>query len=156
MSALPTDPAELKKALAEARREKGRLNREGEPTDEIKARIAELEAAIESAATGAVLGAVGGDAGTAVALRGEDVVGVVAVKLAPGVSKVERTKAIDDALTPHLSKVAEEASVVLAADAHKFTRERPGRDGEGRTVLDVRGRIEGDRIVPNLAQLKTR
>lgn len=148
------DHADLKKALQEARKEKARLNREGEATDEVKARIKSLEAALDADATSrAIAEAPSEGVGTAVVLRGDDVIGVVAVKIPPGSSKDARASAIDDALTSHLSRVAEEASLVLAADAHSFARERPGRDGEGRTVLDVRGRVEGDRIVPDLGAL---
>lgn len=149
---LSTDPADLKVALQAARREKARLGREGEPTEEVRARIEALEAALEAATMDAAIGPVEG--GIAVRLHGDEVVGIVAVKLAPGISKDARAHAIDDVLTPHLTAVAEQATVVLAADAHKFTLERPGRDAEGRTVLDVRGRLEGDRIVPDVGTLR--
>lgn len=148
------DPAELKKALQEARKEKARLNREGEATEDIRARIKSLEAALDAEETSrAIAEAPTEGVGTAVVLRGDDVIGVVAVSIPPGSSKDARASAIDDALTPHLARLAEEASLVLAADAHSFARERPGRDAEGRTVLDVRGRVEGDRIVPDLGAL---
>jgi hypothetical protein len=38
--------------------------------------------------------------------------------------------------------------VVLSATPSRYTRERPGRDAEGRTVLDVAGRVEGDLLTP--------
>lgn len=149
--------AEIKAALQEARREKARASREGAPTDEIKARISALQTELDAATTDEILaGARERSSGTAVALQGDEVIGVVAVRLDPGITKEARASAIADALTPHLVRIAEGASVVVAADAQKFTRERPGRDAEGRTVLDVRGRIEGDRVVPDLGALKSR
>jgi len=76
------------------------------------------------------------------------VTGCVAVSIAPGTAQEARRQLIDDAVTASLADAARELGVVLAASADRFTRERPGRDAEGRTVLDVAGRVEGDRLVP--------
>jgi hypothetical protein len=79
---------------------------------------------------------------------GDRVFGTVALKLAPGITQEARLRAIDDALTEQLTAVADELSVVLSATPSRYTRERPGRDAEGRTVLDVAGRVEGDLLTP--------
>ena len=42
--------------------------------------------------------------------------------------------------------------VVLAAAPERFTRERPGRDAEGRTILDISARVEGDTLVPAVSK----
>jgi hypothetical protein len=76
------------------------------------------------------------------------VVGTVAVAVPPGVSREKREKLIDDALADQLAKACDELGVVLAASAAHYTRELPGRDAQGRTVLEVGGRVEGDRLVP--------
>ena len=41
---------------------------------------------------------------------------------------------------------------MLAAQPARYTKERPGRDAEGRTVLEVAGRVEGDRLVPAVSR----
>lgn len=80
------------------------------------------------------------------------VVGTIALTVDPGTGKEERERMIDDELTERLGDLAAELGVVLAATPARFTSERPGRDPEGRTVLDVSGRVEGDRLVPALAK----
>jgi hypothetical protein len=74
--------------------------------------------------------------------------GTIAVTLGPGISKAEREKAIDLALGDALIEAAKELGLVVSASPSRFTRERPGRDAEGKTVLDVTGRAEGDVLVP--------
>ena len=80
--------------------------------------------------------------------EGGRVLGAIAVTLAPGISKGEREKAIDVALNDPLLGAAKELGLVLSASPSRYARERPGRDAEGRTVLDVIGRAEGDLLVP--------
>lgn len=80
------------------------------------------------------------------------VAGAVAVSIPPGVTSQQREKAINDVLSAELSDAAKELGVVLAAAPERFTRERPGRDAEGRTVLDVSGRVEGDTLVPAVSK----
>jgi len=80
------------------------------------------------------------------------VAGAVAVKIPPGISSQEREKVINDVLSTELSEAAKELGVVLAAAPDRFTRERPGRDEEGRTVLEVSGRVEGDTLVPAVSK----
>ena len=76
------------------------------------------------------------------------VFGAIAVALPPGVSRSEREKTIDAALADKLTEAAKELGLVLQAAPSRYTRERPGRDTEGLTVLDVVGRAEGDLLVP--------
>jgi hypothetical protein len=80
------------------------------------------------------------------------VVGSIAVTVKPGATRVEREKLIDDALAEALNNAAEELGVVLAASPEHYTKERPGRDAEGRTILEVAGRVEGDRLVPAVSR----
>lgn len=80
------------------------------------------------------------------------VVGSIAVLIKPGASREDRSKAIDEALSEPLAAAAAELGAVLAAAPERFTRELPGRDKEGRTVLDVVGRVEGDNLVPAVSK----
>jgi hypothetical protein len=84
--------------------------------------------------------------------EGGRVVGAVAASIKPGASREERAKAIDDALAGPLADAASQLGVVLAAAPERYTRERPGRDAEGRTILDVAGRVEGDALVPAVSK----
>jgi hypothetical protein len=79
------------------------------------------------------------------------VTGTVAVAVKPGATRQEREAAIDEELSHRLDEAADELGVVLAAKPASYTKERPGRDAEGRTVLEVAGRVEGDRLVPALS-----
>jgi hypothetical protein len=80
------------------------------------------------------------------------VTGTIAVLVKPGTSQTEREAAIEQELAARLDEAVEELGVVLAAKPANFTRERPGRDAEGRTVLEVAGRVEGDRLVPAVSR----
>jgi hypothetical protein len=80
------------------------------------------------------------------------VTGTVAVTVKPGAGKEERERAIEEVLDAQLQAIAEELGVVLAVRSAAYTREKPGRDGEGRTVLEVAGRVEGDRLVPAVSR----
>lgn len=85
-----------------------------------------------------------------VELRSDDegITGTLAIVLKPGTGGDTRARLIDDALAVVLHDRAAELGLVLAAAPSRFVCERPGRDDSGRTVLDVFGRIEGDRLVP--------
>ncbi len=126
---------------------------EGGPSEQRQASAAR-EAARErlEAATNAlrVFEKTGGEHG----LVAEDdrVFGTVAVKLPPGISQDARVRTIDDALAEQLTAAAGELGVVLAAAPSRYTRERPGRDSEGRTILDVTGRVEGDLLTPSVSR----
>ncbi len=80
--------------------------------------------------------------------EGGRVTGTIAVALKPGATSQEREKTIEETLDAQLDAAAEELGVVLAASPVKYTKERPRRDAEGRLVLEVAGREEGDRLVP--------
>jgi hypothetical protein len=80
------------------------------------------------------------------------VVGTVAVLVPPGAGKEAREDAVEQALSTALHAAAAELGVVLAARPASYTRERPGRDAEGRTVLEVAGRVEGDRLMPAVSR----
>lgn len=78
--------------------------------------------------------------------------GTVAVDLPPGTSQREREKRVDAALGDPLAAAAAELGVVLASSPERYTRERPGRDAQGRTILEVAGRVEGDVLVPAVSK----
>lgn len=80
------------------------------------------------------------------------VTGTIAVPAKVGWTQQERERAIDAALDEHLGAAAEELGVVLAAPPVKYTKERPGRDAEGRMILEVAGRVEGDRLMPAVSR----
>jgi hypothetical protein len=80
------------------------------------------------------------------------VVGSIAVAIPGGSSSVERARLIDDALSAPLTDAAQELMVVLAAPPERFARERPGRDEQGRTVLEVAGRVEGGVLMPAVSR----
>jgi hypothetical protein len=80
------------------------------------------------------------------------VTGTIAVPAKPGWSHAEREQAVEAALTDALHAAAAELGVVLAAAPAKYTKERPGRDAEGRVVMEVAGRVEGDRLVPAVSR----
>lgn len=80
------------------------------------------------------------------------VTGTIAVPAKPGWTQQDREQAIDAALDERLHAAADELGVVLAAAPAKYTKERPGRDAEGRLVLEVAGRVEGDRLVPAVSR----
>jgi hypothetical protein len=80
--------------------------------------------------------------------EGGRVFGSIAVAIPPGTGQRAREEIIDAALSPTLTDRAAELGLVLAATPSRFVRELPGRDAEGRTVLEVAGRAEGDVLVP--------
>lgn len=80
------------------------------------------------------------------------VTGTIAVALPPGISKADREKAIDEALGSALLDAAKELGLILSTSPSRYARERPGRDADGKTLLDVVGRAEGDLLVPGLTR----
>ncbi|WP_437965296.1 hypothetical protein WMF04_37455 [Sorangium sp. So ce260] len=80
------------------------------------------------------------------------IAGSVAVAIPAGSSSGERARLIEAALSAELTGVARDLGVVLAAPAERYTRERPGRDAEGRTILDVSGHVEGDVLMPAVSR----
>ncbi len=89
-------------------------------------------------------------------VRDTDVLGSVPVEIPPGTGQEARAKLVDDAVGGPLGDRASELGAILAAAPSRFTRERPGRDAEGRTILDVRARLEGDRLVPAVSKASRR
>ena len=77
--------------------------------------------------------------------------GTIALKTKGGASRQERERLINEQLAPELSKACDELGVVLATMPAAYTKERPGRDGQGRTVFEVHGRAEGDVLVPAIS-----
>jgi len=80
------------------------------------------------------------------------VVGSAAVAIPGGASGAERARRIEEAIGEALIEAARELGVVLGAAPEKYTREKPGRDEQGRTVLEVLGRVEGDVLVPAVSR----
>jgi hypothetical protein len=151
--------AELAEAEAEAARLKeehaaiGERNR-AEPSAEGRAERRVVAAALEAARERVAAARVALDlfrrTGSPYGLvtEKEEVMGAVAVAIPKGVSSAERARLIAAALADQLTEAAQGLGVVLAAPPERYTRERPGRDAERRTVLDVAGRVEGDTLVP--------
>ncbi|WP_437980837.1 hypothetical protein [Sorangium sp. So ce117] len=80
------------------------------------------------------------------------IAGSVAVAIPAGSSSGERARLVDEALSAELTGAARDLGVVLAAPAERYTRERPGRDAEGRTILEVSGHVEGDLLMPAVSK----
>ena len=80
------------------------------------------------------------------------VAGSIAVLIPPGISREKREGLIEAELSGKLTNAAESLGVVLAAAPMSYTKEKPGRDDEGRTVIEVAGRVEGDRLVPAVSR----
>lgn len=163
----PTDKSPLEAELAAAEADVTRLRAENakladefraHPSDNnrelLKRAAASLSSARDRVETAKMALAIFEKTGSHYGLLAEDgrVAGAVAVKIPPGISSQEREKMINDVLSAELSEAAKELGVVLAAAPDRFTRERPGRDTEGRTVLDVSARVEGDTLVPAVSK----
>lgn len=84
--------------------------------------------------------------------EGGAVKGTITIEAKPGWSQQARESAIEAALDGPLQAAADGLGVVLATEPVKYTKERPGRDLEGRLVLEVAGRVEGDRLVPAVSR----
>ena len=137
-------------ALAEAFR--------AEPTDDgregLKRAAASLHAARDKVDTAKAALHVLDKTGSEHGLVAEDgkVVGSIAVLMKPGISREERERALDEALTEPLSRAAVELGATLGTAPTRFARERPGRDAEGRTIFEVAGRVEGDVLLPAVSR----
>ena len=81
-------------------------------------------------------------------IEGEEVVGEISLAVAPGTVASVRDRRLDELLGEALHRAANELQVVLAAAPSAYAKPLPGKDAEGRTRFVVRGRVEGDRLVP--------
>jgi hypothetical protein len=81
-------------------------------------------------------------------IEGDRVRGELALEVPPGTKAAKRDRALDALLAAPLSDAAGALDVVLAAAPSAFAFPMPGKDEQGRTRFVVRGRIEGDRLVP--------
>lgn len=147
-----TEQGRLEAELAAAVAELARLREENAALEEkdrpainaARARVTEARARL------AVWKKTGASHG--VVAEGGQVIGTVAVRLPPGMSSKERERAIDDALAGMLGEAVDPIGVVLAAEPVRYAQERRGRDAEGRTIFEVAGRVEGDRLVPAISR----
>jgi hypothetical protein len=76
------------------------------------------------------------------------VTGEVAIALPPWSKAAARNKALDAALAGPLHAICTRMRLVLAASPSSYAVPRSGKGAEGMLMYDVRGMIEGDRIVP--------
>jgi hypothetical protein len=81
-------------------------------------------------------------------IEGDDVSGELAVVVQIGQKAPSLNAALDRALGAGLTEAAVSMGVVVAAPPHTFAKPLPGRDEAGRVRYLVRGRREGDRLVP--------
>lgn len=83
-------------------------------------------------------------------IRGSTVVGEVALEIGPATVARDRDRSLDDALAVTLTELSSQLGVVLAAAPHRYARPIPGKDEAGLTRFLVRGRVEGDCLVPDV------
>jgi hypothetical protein len=161
------DLARLEAALAEAHADVARIRAENakladayrdDPSDSnreiMKRGAASLSAARDREADARAVVAIVKKTGSLHGLLAEEgrVAGSIAVLMPPGISREQREDLIEAELTGKLTDAAETLGVVLAAAPMSYTKERPGRDAEGRTVIEIAGRVEGDRLVPAVSR----
>jgi hypothetical protein len=161
------DLARLEAALNDARADVARIRAENarladvyreDPSDgnreNMKRGAASLSAARDREADARAAVAIVKKTGSLHGLLAEEgrVAGSIVAVLPPGISREAREKLIEDALSAQLDDAAESLGVVLAAAPMSYTKEKPGRDAEGRTVIEVAGRVEGDRLVPAVSR----
>lgn len=79
---------------------------------------------------------------------GKELSGELALELPPGTTASVRDKAIDGLLNERLVDEAGKLDLAIAASPSRFAHPRNGKDAQGRTVFDLRGRVEGDRLLP--------
>jgi hypothetical protein len=75
--------------------------------------------------------------------------GELALELPPGTTAAVRDRAIDELLNARLTEIATRQGVVLSAATSAYAFPQPGKDDAGRTHFLIRGRIEGDRLLPH-------
>ena len=89
-------------------------------------------------------------------VKDDEVTGEFALALPPGMVAAKRDKAVDEALTEPLYEAARKLGVVLSSDANDYAHPLNGRDDQGRTRFQVRGRVQGDLLVPMRAGKRRR
>ena len=161
------DLAKLEATLAEARADVARIRAENaklaeafreDPSDSnraiMKRGAASLAAARDHEVEARAALAIVQKTGSLYGLLADEgrVAGAIAVTLPPGISREQRETLIEAELTDKLAEAAEALGVVLAAAPLNYTKEKPGRDADGKTVLEVAGRVEGDRLVPAVSR----
>lgn len=77
-----------------------------------------------------------------------EITGELALELPPGTVASVRDKALNALLTARLTEIAAAHGVVLSAQASSYAFPTPGKDEQHRTRFVVRGRVEGDRLLP--------
>ena len=80
--------------------------------------------------------------------EGDMISGELALDLPPGTTAAARDRALDTILAGRLTELAAARGVVLSAPASSFAFQSPGKDDQRRTRFVVRGRVEGDRLLP--------
>lgn len=81
-------------------------------------------------------------------IEGNVIAGEIALDLPPGMNAGARDRAIDALLADRLTEIARGHGVVLSAAASSYAYPVPGKDDQRRTRFLVRGRVEGDRLLP--------
>jgi hypothetical protein len=81
-------------------------------------------------------------------VEGEEMSGEIALTIPPGTRASDVEKMLVEALKDEIYRVADELEVIVSAHPTKYARQLPGRDEEGRTRYQVRGRREGGKLVP--------
>ncbi|GAC1573538.1 MAG: hypothetical protein NVS3B20_05270 [Polyangiales bacterium] len=72
----------------------------------------------------------------------------IAIRIPPGTVSADRNRALDRTLSARLHDEAKALQVFLVAKPSAYARELFGKDSEGNTRFVVRGRVEGDHLVP--------
>jgi hypothetical protein len=86
--------------------------------------------------------------GISLQIVNDEVRGEFALPIAPGTTASARDRLVEEVLTEPLFRAAQELRVVLAADPHAFAHAMEGPREQGLTRFVVRGRVEGERLVP--------
>jgi hypothetical protein len=81
-------------------------------------------------------------------VEADEVVGELSIDLRPGTVARDRDVRLDAILADALHEIERAHQVTLAAAPSAFATPMPGKDDAGNTRFVVRGRIEGDRLVP--------
>ena len=75
--------------------------------------------------------------------------GEIAIALEPGIRAETQARKLDRPLATPLAEAAAQMNLVLSARPSAYAFVQPKKDEQGRTRFLVRGREEGDRLVPS-------